>query len=227
MSARRPRPRAAERREAGRPTIVRVHGEATDLELLAAWRSGDAAAGQALMSRHYPSVLRFFELSATWVAEDLTQKTFLALLERSDALTPERSIRGYLFGIARNQLAMHLREHALRDNDELEREPAAEETRLSTIVARAEEHRVLLRALVSLPSDLQLVLVLHYWEAMASADVAEAVGIPASTVRGRLQRARELLRSEICALAARSALASASDEDLGQWLRSLLPVQSR
>ena len=65
----------------------------SDIELLAAWRAGDAAAGHALMARHYPSVLRFFELSATWVAEDLTQKTFLAMLERSEALDPTRSIR--------------------------------------------------------------------------------------------------------------------------------------
>jgi RNA polymerase sigma-70 factor (ECF subfamily) len=203
-----------------------MHAEGpSDVDLLAAWRSGDASAGQALMARHYPSVLRFFELSATWVAEDLTQKTFLALLERSDALAPDRSIRGYVFGIARNQLAMHLRELAHRGNDPLgDREPAAETTRLSALVARAEEHRVLLRALVSLPSDLQLVLVLHYWEAMPSAEIADAVGIPASTVRGRLSRARELLRGEIRAVAGRSPLHTASDDELAQWLRSLVPT---
>jgi RNA polymerase sigma factor (sigma-70 family) len=208
------------------PTIVIVTAEgSSDVDLLAAWRSGDAAAGQALMARHYPSVLRFFELSATWVAEDLTQKTFLALLERSGALEPTQTIRGYLFGIARNQLAMHLRELAIRGSDPLgDREVAAETTRLSAIVARAEEHRVLLRALVSLPSDLQLVLVLHYWESMPSSEVADAVGIPASTVRGRLQKARELLRGDVRALAARSALATASDDDLAQWLRSLVPT---
>jgi RNA polymerase sigma-70 factor (ECF subfamily) len=207
-----------------RLTIVSVPAaDDSDLDLLAAWRSGNPAAGQALMARHYPSVLRFFELSATWVAEDLTQKTFLALLERSDALDPTRSIRGYLFGIARNQLAMHLRELAVRGDDPLgDREPAAEQTRLSALVARAEEHRVLLRALVSLPSDLQLVLVLHYWEALPSSEIADVVGVPASTVRGRLARARELLRGEIRALAARSPLASASDDELAQWLRSLM-----
>ncbi|MCA9706225.1 MAG: sigma-70 family RNA polymerase sigma factor [Myxococcales bacterium] len=194
-----------------------------EVELLAAWRNGHKAAGEVLMARYYPSVLRFFELSATWVAEDLTQKTFLALLERSDALDPERSIRGYLFGIARNQLAMHLRGLAhepggLGD----EGEPAAEQTRLSTIIARVEEHRVLLRALAELPADLQMVLVLHYWEAMPSAEIGEAVGIPASTVRGRLSRARELLQGEIRARSSRSPLGSADDGELAAWFRSLL-----
>ena len=196
---------------------------ANDVDLLGAWRAGDAAAGQALMAAHYAAVLRFFELSATWVAEDLTQKTFLALLERTDALDPTRSIRGYLFGIAKNQLAMHMRELAVRGNDSLgDAEPAVEQTRLSAIVARAEEHRVLLRALVRLPTDLQMVLVLHYWESLPSAEIGEAVGIPASTVRGRLSRARELLQAEVRAVAAASPLGSAGDEELAAWIRSLI-----
>ena len=185
-----------------------------------AWNGGDQSAGQAFMARHYTSVLRYFELTATWAAEDLTQKTFLALLERADVAGSAQSVRAYLFGIARNQLAMYMRGLATRRSDPLGDEPAAEQSRLSALVARAEEHRVLLRALVSLPDELQLILVLHYWESMPSAEIAAVVGIPASTVRGRLSRARELLQREIRNIAATSPLSKGGDE-LAHWLRSL------
>ncbi len=193
-----------------------------DADLLAAWGRGDASSGHVLTTRHYTSVLRFFELSATWMAEDLTQKTFLALLEGAASFDPSRSLRAYLFGIARNQLAMYRRELATRRNDSLgDMEPEGRRTRLSALVARAEEHRILLRALVGLPPDVRLIVVLHYWEAMPSAEIGEAVGIPASTVRGRLVRARELLQRQIRSVSARSPLASAGQDELAQWLRSL------
>lgn len=197
-------------------------GQLSDAELIAAWRVGDTSAGQVLTSRHYLSVLRFFELSATWVAEDLTQKTFLALLERSDGFDPARSLRAYLFGIARNQLAMYRRELAIRRDDPLgDVEPMAQHSRVSALVARAQEHRLLLRALVGLPEDARLIVVLHYWEAMPSSDIATVIDVPASTVRGRLVRARALLERQIRAISAQSPLARANDAELAHWLRSL------
>lgn len=66
-----------------------------DVALLQAWREGDGHAGDALVTRHYKSVLRFFELR-TRAAEDLTQRTFLACVEGRDRIQLANGFRAYL-----------------------------------------------------------------------------------------------------------------------------------
>ena len=177
-------------------------GEATDAELLERWRRGDRAAAEALTRRHYNSVLRYFELNASWAADDLAQKTFVACVERADRVREASAFRAYLMGIARRQLAMHQRELArLAPLDAFEETPR--HTKLSTIVARSHEQMLALRALTSLPRQPQLLLVLRYWEAMRTTALAEHYGVPVSTIRSRLARARDLMRRRMEQMAGR------------------------
>ena len=81
----------------------------TDQELLAAWKNGDRERGNRLFSRHVRSISTFFRSKLAEGAEDLTQRTFLALVEQADRFRGDSSVRTYLFGIARKQLLMHLR----------------------------------------------------------------------------------------------------------------------
>jgi RNA polymerase sigma-70 factor (ECF subfamily) len=167
----------------------------SDRQLLIRAVAGDAAAREALFACHYLPILRFFQLHATWVAEDLAQRTFVACLERLHAV-PSDGFRPYLFGIARNQLRMHLRRAAVRDAHE----DAASEARgtgVSTIVARSQQQRRLLVALGKLPVDQRIVITLHYWEELSSTELAQVVGVPASTVRTRLARGRQRLLEEL------------------------------
>ena len=52
-------------------------------------------------------------------------------------------------------------------------------------------------ALQSLPEKLRLPLVLYYAEGMTYAEIAQAMTLPISTVRGRIHRAKEALRKEL------------------------------
>lgn len=54
-------------------------------------------------------------------------------------------------------------------------------------------------ALHSLPEKLRLPLVLCYGEGMAYAEIAQALRLPQSTVRGRISRAKQQLRRELSA----------------------------
>lgn len=80
-----------------------------DEELLLSWQAGDEDAGMILYDRHFASVARFFRSRVGDGLEDLLQSTFLACAERR---TGERvqSFRAFLFGIARRQLFMYLRQ---------------------------------------------------------------------------------------------------------------------
>jgi RNA polymerase sigma-70 factor (ECF subfamily) len=166
----------------------------SDRELAERAAAGDAAARESLFARYYLPILRFFQLHATWVAEDLTQRTLLACLEQLATL-PAADFRPYLFGIARNQLRMHLRRAAVEQAHG--EEPEARRTGVSTIIARSQQQRRLLVALGKLPTEDRMLVALHYWEELSSTELAAVVGANASTVRTRLARARQKLLDEL------------------------------
>jgi RNA polymerase sigma-70 factor (ECF subfamily) len=200
----------------------------TDASLLEAWRAGDKGAGEALIGRHYRGVLRFFELNASWAADDLAQRTFLACIERADQVRDAAAFRPYLLGIARRQLARHLRQ--LAQTDAMRRfdvAPAAvESTRMSTLVARNREQMLVLRALASVPRSTQSLLILYYWEGVRTPELAEAFAVTPSTIRSRLDRARDLLRRRMESFSARKAgappAAVCDDETLQRLLGSVI-----
>jgi RNA polymerase sigma factor (sigma-70 family) len=199
-----------------------------DLELLAAWRDGDSTAGNQLMERYYASVLRFFALKVPASAEDLAQRTFLGCVEGLERLRSDASFKAFLFAVARRQLLWHLRDKT-RDDGHRARGGTIDDVGVpsgSGVLATREEHLLLLRALTVLPDDLQTVLQLHYWEDMPSPDIAIAIGIPSSTVRGRLARARELLAQHVATLGRGSAAATAVSNDLDGWTRALVGAPS-
>ena len=172
-----------------------------DADLLERWRAGDRAAAQALVRRHYASVLRYFELNASWAAEDLAQRTFMASIEHPERVRNAAAFLAYLMGIARRQLALHHRELARAARVDAF-DDVDGRTQLSTLLARNHEQILLLRALASLPRRAQLLLVLYYWENMRTPTLAEAFDTPVSTIRTQLERARALLRRRLDAIAA-------------------------
>jgi RNA polymerase sigma-70 factor (ECF subfamily) len=170
-------------------------GELTDGELLERWRNNDAASGELLFERYYNMVERFFLNKVNDAVPDLVQETFTRCVENHQKIRDNRQFRLYIFGIAYNVLNAHLRERyrggqALNVSEvsvrDLEPGPG-------TLVVRRREHRLLLEALRRIPVDDQVVLELHYWENLTTEEIAEALGIPVGTARGRLQRARDKL----------------------------------
>jgi len=197
--------------------------DASDSELLTAWRGGEQAAGEALFARHFPSIARFFRNKVQGDIEELIQRTFLGCLESQERFAGTGSFRGYLFGIARNVLYMQLRTHARHgapiDVDEVslcELGPTP-----STLIAKAEEEQLLLDALIRLPIAHQVILELFYWEELPVADIAVAMDVPVGTAATRLRRARQLLADEMTALASGTALRDAVAGGFETWARAL------
>lgn len=164
--------------------------EEDDGRLLARLRAGDRTAGRELFRRHARGLLRFFRSKFPEMAEDLTQEVFTRFLRdtRDDV-----HVRGFLFGIARRVLGEELRR---RRPDADAGVTAIADLVPPTSTQMLQRHR-LLRALQNLPLEQQMVIELHYWEGMDSEELGEALGIPASTVRGRLGVARDRLRDSL------------------------------
>lgn len=174
----------------------------SDLELLERWSTGDRLAGQTLVERHFDGVARFFRSKIDDNVEDLIQRTFLACLEHRKRGGTIDNFRAYLFTVARNELYAGFRAR-LRDGGDVDPEQmsavdlASSPTRR---IARAQDQAALLEALRRIPLESQIALELHYWEGLSMAEVGEALGVPAGTVKSRLFRAREQLRAQLAAL---------------------------
>lgn len=193
-----------------------------DDALLQAWRSGDDRAGERLFDRHADAVARFFENKVREGADDLTQATFVRMLESRDRALQVRSFRGYVFGVARNVLREHLRALARGRRIDPEVDSMAElAPGPTTVVGQREEHRLLLEGLRRLPLQDQILIELTYWEGLGSRSLGEILDVPASTVRSRLARARERLQQAIAAQDAPSALLASTLDGLERWAADL------
>lgn len=173
----------------------------TDQALLAAWREGDKKSGERLFARHFETIYRFFRTKVSDDVGDLVQSTFLGAAESRDRIRPDTSVRAYLLGIAHKKLLMHWR--AKSKNDRLDfsiSSLAALGERPSEIMLREAEHRLLVRALSSIPLDLQIVLELYYWQELSGPELAHVLAIPEGTMRSRLRRAIAMLREALDAL---------------------------
>jgi len=195
----------------------------SDVELLEAWRSGDGAAGRALFERHIGALSRFFRSKVGDEREDLIQGTFLACVESRDRVRDGTSFRAYLFRIARNKLYDHLiRAHRGPSSpDPLTQSAIDLGASPSRMMAKNQQDQHLLHALRQLPIALQIVLELHYWEGMSTAELAQVLDIPQGTVKTRLFRARALLREHLEAAVRHGGLPANSLQNLDAWARSL------
>lgn len=171
--------------------------EPTDHTLWLAWLDGDTDAGEAFVQRHFLSVHRFFSRKVGPAADELTQRTFLGLIEGGAAFEGRSSIRSYLYGIARIQLLRHFEGRGLLPENAASTSLADLGPSPSRVVAQREGRERLHEAMMQLPLDHQLSLELHYWEGLSVQETAEALGVAPGTIKSRLARARERLRETL------------------------------
>jgi RNA polymerase sigma-70 factor (ECF subfamily) len=195
-----------------------------DVQLLDAWQRGDRELGNVLFRRHVASVARFFRTKVPDSAEDLTQTTFLALAESTTSV--KQSFRAYLFGIARNQLLMHLRSRARAAArfDPLTWSAADAGASPARVAARHEQQRLVMTALQHLPVDYQLAIELHYFEDMPLKEIGDVLEQPLGTIKSHLARGRRLLRDKLAELAPSAELLSSAVSQLERWVGSLSDV---
>ena len=174
----------------------------TDEKLLADAADGDTTAFQILYQRYRDPIFRFAYrmLGSVEAAEDVAHDCFLSLIRQPGRFDSTRaSFRTYLYAAARNQAAKQYssfgRETAL---DELSEEPAVgDQNAPITQVLDDELANKVAGAISSLPPLQREALVLFEYEELSLAEIGEIVGVDANTVKGRLFRAREKLRSKL------------------------------
>ncbi len=127
-------------------------------------------------------------------AADLMQDVFLRVWRRLDEVAglPEDRQRAWIFTVARNLSVDAHRHERTRAGAEqvLAREPARPQQPASTAVIAAERVAVVGEAIRRLPEPQRVVITMAAAGGMTSADLADALGVAAGTVRYRLSLAR-------------------------------------
>jgi RNA polymerase sigma factor (sigma-70 family) len=157
----------------------------------------DEAAFAALVERHGPMVLGVCRavLGNRHDAEDAFQAAFLVLARKAGHIRGRDSVGGWLHAVA-YRLALRARAAAARRE-------AVEANAARAAVASADdltwgEVRTILHAeLAALPQRYREPLVLCHLQGLTQDEAANRLGWTAATLKGRLQRGREVLRSRL------------------------------
>ena len=135
-------------------------------------------------------------------AEDVTQEAFLSLWRSGARYDRARgSVRTWLLGIVRNRAIDLLR----RDTLEAPRltfkseapEPAMAGEETDTEALRREAARQVREALEVLPADQMRVIELAYFGGLTHSEIAEMLGMPLGTVKGRMRLGLEKIRTQL------------------------------
>lgn len=130
-------------------------------------------------------------------ADDLYQETWLRAVRHLDRYDPDRPFEPWLTKICVNTYRSALRRLARLPMLEF---PSGEdkERLLNSIPAPAEkDYASLYEAVGALPDKLRLAVVLFYFQGEDLNSTAQALGIPAGTVKSRLNKARKLLKEAL------------------------------
>lgn len=161
----------------------------SDEVLMLEFRGGSQQAFEQLFARYRGPLYGFFRrrLNGDQRAEDLTQETFIAVIQSSARYEQRALFRTYLYSIAMNLLAAERRKQ-FRDSPpgEIAPEPASSDASDAALWIR--------QALAKLDDSEREILMLREYEQLSYAEIAELLNLPVNTVRSRLFRSRMTLK---------------------------------
>jgi len=135
-------------------------------------------------------------------AEDMAQEAFLRAYRRLAGWRRDAAFSTWLFALATNLYRTELQRMPARTVPlEDAAEPHSDSSADETLAAEARDVAIR-RAVLGLPGKYRDALVLFYFHHMDVAAAAQSLGLPEGTVKARLHRAREILRSKLPRLAA-------------------------
>jgi len=129
-------------------------------------------------------------------AEELAQEAFLRAYRSLDRWRREAAFSTWLFALATNLYCSELRRIPARivtlDDIAEPSDPRAIDGGLE----QADQDRAVRRAVLALPAKYRETLILFYFHDMDISTTARSLSIPEGTVKARLSRGREMLRSK-------------------------------
>lgn len=186
----------------------------SDAEVVASHLAGDGKAFNELYRRYYWRVVSLaFRLTRDMeLARDVAQEVFLRVVRYLHTWKHGTKFDAWIFQItyrrvstekARPWLLYDDHSHWVDVDGEIMKgkqpwgQPLASQFDLFAEFERQELRDLIREVIAKLPQSDQEILTLHYYEGLESPEIGAQLGIPAPTVRGRIQRARKRMREII------------------------------
>jgi RNA polymerase sigma factor (sigma-70 family) len=171
----------------------------SDQEMLSQFASlHDEAAFHTLLRRHGPMVLDVCRslLRNEADIEDAFQATFLVLARKVSSIRKAASLPCWLHGVAYRTALKAQAAFAKRRKHE-EQVGKREATTAAEDLSWGDVQRIVHEELERLAEDYRAPLVLCYLQGKTQDEAAALLGLPKGTLKGRLERARALLRRQL------------------------------
>ncbi len=120
-------------------------------------------------------------------AEDVTQEVFLRYIQKHSEFESEEHIKAWLIRVTASRAVDLFRRAERRRTQTLD----------ENAVFTDDKDLSLYYAVRELPEKYRTVIHLHYYEEMSVHCISEYLGVKENTVKSRLKRGRELLRSAL------------------------------
>jgi RNA polymerase sigma-70 factor (ECF subfamily) len=192
----------------------------TDGELLKRFQQGDEQAFAELYQRRGQNLYRFilrFVRGDTALAADVFQDTFITVYEQAGMVRNPDAVRAWIYTIARCNCLAKLK-HGNRQIPLTAEHNEIIDTQ--TPLPDAETHQLLLNAQLEhvvhmLPPNQREAVILHDFEGLSYAEVAEVTGTNIGVVRQRLWRAKQSLRIALAPFMSRKPLPEKNEDANG------------
>jgi RNA polymerase sigma-70 factor, ECF subfamily len=164
-----------------------------DEDLMSLAEGGDAEAFAVLYDRHSRAAysLAYRMMGEKQAAEDLVQEAFLKVWRSAGSYRTERgSVRTWILSIVHNRGIDQLRSLASRRRTQEKVEASAPRSQLSEAFAeswRNSQREQVREALKTLPEEQLKILELAYFSGYTHVEIAELLGLPLGTVKGRMR----------------------------------------
>ena len=174
-----------------------MHSSYEDLRATDIWQQ-NRYTPEYLVDEYGDSVYRFCR-SLTYSkedADDLFQDVFLTVIEQSGKIDSTDNPKGFLFSAAMFMWKSRKRKYARRKRiapTEAPDDTIAADADVEKDYIAQEEIRAVRELVEALPDKLKIPIILYYTAELSVADIAEALRIPAGTVKSRLFKARKTI----------------------------------
>ena len=185
----------------GAKTRGRQYLMLADEELMLLVNNGEPKAFAALYDRHSQAAffLAYRMMGEKQAAEDLAQEAFIKVWRRAGSYRAQKgSVRTWILSIVHNRGIDQLRSHASRRRTQEKIEASAASSQPSEAFAetwrntQAEQVR---EALSTLPKEQLKILELAYFSGYTHVEIAELLGVPLGTVKGRMRAGLKTMRA--------------------------------
>ena len=130
-------------------------------------------------------------------AEEMAQEAFLRAYRSLDRWRREAAFSTWLFALATNLYCSELRRIPLRTVPLDDIVEPRDSRAIDGGLEDEDRNRTVRRAVFTLPQKYREALILFYFHDMDVPSAARSLGLPEGTVKARLSRGREMLRSKL------------------------------